>query len=73
MTPTDITPPEDHEREDSRIVYLSEKQIDEIADRVEGRFLRRFGRLALDKLLKLIGLVTIGLVLWLAGKGVLPK
>lgn len=66
----DFRPPLDHE---PRVVFLSEAQIDQIATRVEARFMQRFGRMALEKLLWLLGVVVVGAVIFLAGKGALPK
>lgn len=67
MTPTDITPPEDHE---PRIVVLSEAQIDAIAQRVEDRMLIRIGRKVVDKVLWAIGLCALAIAVWLSAKGV---
>jgi hypothetical protein len=73
----------------SQLVVLTEGQLREIvrsevnlaleeneaaiAERVRGVFLKDFGRMALTNLYKLAGLVLAGLLVLLAGKGVLPK
>lgn len=56
-----------------RVVVLSEKQIDAIAARVEDRFYQRLGKKVVEKVLWLLGLVVVGLAVWLVGKGDLPK
>lgn len=82
----DMTPPPDRE---PRLIVLTEEQLvavvrrvvkqvieeerEEIANGVQDIFLAQFGRSALYNLLKLAGLVVVGLAVVLAGKGVLPK
>jgi tetrahydromethanopterin S-methyltransferase subunit G len=70
--PTDINPPEDHEP-----VHLTETQIDQIVDRavtkVFDRIYAEVGRGVVKKLVWGIGLATMGLLIWLASKGDLPK
>lgn len=68
MTPTDYTPPEDHE---ARIIVLSDSQIDLIAQRVEDRFYKRVGQKVVDKVLWVLGLGVLALMVWLGGKGLL--
>ena len=64
----DIHPPLDHE---TRIVVLSESQIDQIASRVEARFYARVGKKVVEKVLTVIGIGATVLCAWLAGKGLL--
>jgi tetrahydromethanopterin S-methyltransferase subunit G len=68
MTPTDITPPEDHEP-----IHLTEQQIDVIVDRVVNKVFEKIyqdiGKGVVRKLTWAVGLVVTGLLLWLAGKG----
>lgn len=71
MTPTDITPPEDHERHVT--IVLTDAQIEVIAARVEDRFYQRLGKKVAEKFLWLLGIAVVGVVLFLAGKGQLPK
>lgn len=66
MTPTDVTPPEDHEH---RILVLSDSQIDAIAQRVEDRMLIRIGRRVIDKVLWAIGICVLAIAVWLSAKG----
>lgn len=68
MTPTDVSPPEDHEH---RILVLSDSQIEAIAKRVEDRFYLRVGQKVVEKLLWVLGLGTLALMAWLGGKGIL--
>lgn len=65
---TDQSPPPDNE---ARIVVLSEKQIDAIAERVEQRFYARVGKRVVERVLQVIGLGAAALCVWLAGKGLL--
>lgn len=71
---TDESPPLDHEM---RVVVLSDAQMDAIADRaatrVEDKFYRNVGRKLVEKILWLLGIVVVGLTVFLTGKGVLPK
>lgn len=62
--------PEDHER---RVVVLTEEQIDDIAGRVEARFYQRVGKKVVEKVLWAIGLGALALIVWLGGKGLVPK
>jgi hypothetical protein len=70
MTPTDITPPEDHEP-----IHLTEAQIDKIVDRAVTKVFERIyaevGKSVIRKLAWGAGLVVTGLLLWLGGKGVI--
>jgi hypothetical protein len=66
MTPTDITPPEDHE---TRVIVLSERQIDDIARRVEDRFYARVGRKLVERVLWAIGICVVAFAVWLNAKG----
>lgn len=68
MTATDVTPPEDHE---TRLIVLSDSQIDLIANRVEDRFYKRVGQKVVEKVLWVLGLGFLVLMAWLGGKGVL--
>lgn len=52
---------------------MSEAHLNELADKVQDRFVLRFGWAALKKLAWLAGFAIVGLVLWLAGKDALPK
>ncbi len=67
MTPTDVTPPIDHE---PRVIVLSDAQIELIAQRVEDRFYKRVGQKVVDKVLWAIGLGVLALLAWLGAKGV---
>lgn len=66
--PTDYTPPPDQE---TRIVVLSEKQIEAIAERVENRFYARVGRRVVERVLQVIGIGAALLMAWLGAKGLL--
>ncbi len=67
MTPTDETPPLDHEP-----IHLTEAQIDHIVDRavnkVFDRIYQEVGKSVLKKLAWAVGLIVTGLALWAAGK-----
>ncbi len=65
MTPTDITPPMDHE---PHVIVLSEAQIDHIAKRVEDRFYARVGRKIVEKVLWAVGICAVALAVWMQGK-----
>lgn len=56
---------------------LTEQQIDEIADRAAQKALQivyaEVGRGVLKKLAWLVGVVVVGLALWLGGKGYLGQ
>ncbi len=71
MTPTDFTPPEDHEPP-----HLTEAQIDRIVDRAVAKVFDRIytevGRSVVKKLAWALGLIVTGLALWLYGKGIKP-
>lgn len=69
MTPTDETPPLDHE---PRIIVLSAEQIDAIAERVEERMLIRIGRRVIDKVLWALGICVVAVAVWLSSKGMKP-
>lgn len=58
---------------ETRVIFLSDAQIDAIAQRVEDRFYKRVGRKVVEKTLWLIGIGVTVLFVWLAGKGALPK
>jgi hypothetical protein len=64
----DTNPPVDTE---PRVIFLTESQIDRIADRVEHRFYERVGKKVVEKVLMVIGLGALALTAWLAGKGIL--
>jgi tetrahydromethanopterin S-methyltransferase subunit G len=70
--PTDISPPEDHEP-----IHLTESQVDLIVDRavtkVFDRIYQDIGKGVVRKITWAIGLIATGLLIWLAGKGDLPK
>ncbi len=74
MTPTDSSPPPDAE---PRLVHLTESQLDDIAERAVKKVFEKIyaevGKGVLKKLAWAIGLVTTAALLWLAGKGALPK
>lgn len=71
-TPTDLTPPPDHERH-AVIVHLTDAQIEVIAERVESRFYARVGKKVVEKVLWAIGFGALALMAWLAARGELPK
>lgn len=56
-----------------KVIILSKEQIDEIAEQVEDRFYARVGKTVIEKVLWAIGIATTGIVIFLAGKGALPK
>ena len=58
---------------ETRVVVLTERQIDDIAKRVEDRFYARVGRKLVEKVLWALGIGAAALMLWLAGTGKLPK
>jgi hypothetical protein len=66
-----MTTPCDELPQDPRVIVLTEKQIDAIAERVEDRFYERVGKKVVDKVLMVIGLGVLALTAWLAGKGIL--
>ena len=70
MTPTDITPPEDHEP-----IHLTEQQVDLIVDRavtkVFDRIYQEVGKSVVKKLTWAVGLIVTGLMLWMGGKGLI--
>ncbi len=67
MTPTDVTPPEDHE---PRVIVLSVEQIDAIAERDEERMLIRIGKRVVDKVLWALGICVLAVAVWLSSKGI---
>jgi len=68
-----VLPPE-QEREP---IHLTEAQIDHIVDRAVNKVFDRIyaevGKSVLKKMAWAVGLIATGLMLWLAGKGGLPK
>jgi hypothetical protein len=68
--PTDITPPEDHERHlpitDDQLDLIVERAVDKVFDRIYADV----GRSVMKKLTWAVGLIVTGLLVWLAGKGV---
>lgn len=70
----DIHPPADGER---HATVLTEAQIDDIVERAVEKVFQRIyaevGKNVLKRLAWVIGLVSMGLLVWLAGKGALPK
>lgn len=67
----DVHPPPETERH--VVITLTDAQIEVIAERVESRFYQRVGKKVVEKALWLLGIVLVGLVVFLAGKGALPK
>ncbi len=53
------------------MIVLSDAQIDAIAGRVERRFYERVGKKVIEKVMWAVGLGTLVLLTWLAGKGML--
>lgn len=66
---TDETPPLDHER--TRVIVLTDEQIEAIAEKVEERFYARVGKRVVERILQVIGIGVTVLAAWLAGKGLL--
>jgi hypothetical protein len=64
---TDTTPPLDHER--TRVIVLTDDQIDAIAERVETRFYARVGRKFVEKIMWAVGIVVVAIAVWLNAKG----
>jgi hypothetical protein len=67
VIPYDELPPD----QETRIVVLSEKQIEAIAERVENRFYARVGRRVVERVLQVIGVGAALLMAWLGAKGLL--
>jgi hypothetical protein len=66
MIPYDELPP-DHGH-DTRVLILSDAQIETIAQRVEDRFYKRIGKKVVEKVLWAIGLGCLALLAWLGQK-----
>lgn len=62
--------PQDNEHERTRVIVLSDAQIDAIAERVEERMLIRIGRRVIDKVLWALGVCVVAVAMWLSAKGV---
>ncbi len=52
---------------------MSEARIEEIAKKVENRFLARVGGTVIEKFLWLVGFLAVCALIFFAGKGALPK
>ena len=62
--------PQDTESAEPRVIVLTDRQIDAIAERVEDRMLIRIGRRVIDKVLWAIGICAVAVAVWLSSKGV---
>lgn len=70
MIPYDELPEDtDNHVRGPAVIVLSEKQIDQIAQRVEDRMLIRIGRRVVEKVLWAIGICAVAVALWLNAKG----
>ncbi len=63
----ELPPDRDH---DTRILLLSDAQIEIIATRVEDRFYKRIGKKVVEKVLWAIGVCVIAVAVWLSATGV---
>jgi hypothetical protein len=66
---TDTTPPLDHER--TRVIVLTDDQIEAIAEKVEERFYAKVGKRVVERILQAIGIGAAVLMAWLGAKGLL--
>jgi hypothetical protein len=68
MTPTDHTPPEDHERHlpitDAQLDHIVERAVDKVFDRIYSDV----GRSVLKKLAWGVGLIVTVICVWIVGK-----
>lgn len=73
MTPTDFTPPEDHERH----LPITDAQLDTIVERAVEKVFERIyadvGRNVVKKLVWALGLIATVFCVWIVGKTGLPK
>lgn len=72
-TPTDIDPPEDHERHlpitDAQLDHIVERAVDKVFERIY----TEVGRSVLKKLAWAVGLAVTAFVVWIVGKDGLLK
>lgn len=73
MTPTDFTPPEDHERHlpitDAQLDVIVERAVEKVFDRIYADV----GRNVVKKLIWALGLIVTVICVWIVGKTGLPK
>lgn len=55
----------------SRVIVLTDSQIDAIAEKVEQRFYARVGKRVVERVLQVIGVGAAVLMAWLGAKGLL--
>lgn len=67
----------DEVHDERRVVVLTEQQMDAIAERAANKVFERIysevGKSVLRKFAWALGVITVALLIWAAGKGALPK
>jgi hypothetical protein len=55
--------------QETRVIVLTDRQIDAIAERVETRLYARVGRKVVEKIFWAVGICVVAVAVWLNAKG----